>query len=361
MALGAVYTVSVPDVATLLADGYTHVRIYWASSENGVYSLEESIALVSGTYVYEYNHTTGAAGDWAKHAFYGATPGESVSSEPVPIAPVQSTRTLIRQGVGRRLRLMEGPYTITTATDGDTLVLSELADADGRAERYANWFGRSTTQVRQIRNSTNGYTAATGTLNFRRAFSPTLSNGDPLEMWKPRANEDPSAMIDEAMQRARRWIWWEEIIFITGITNTSEYPLPNIITNRGQVKRVEWATDDYPDRPGWQPIPKDVLFDGGPRLSIGSAAWGIGDGDIIRVVINRFGDRMDGESDYWAAPLEWCIAETAREFLQAAGSPVGKIEDVRDYSAAKRLIESECFEYRALYMPHIDVTLEPPL
>lgn len=362
-AIGAIYNVYIPNVDALITLGYTHVRIYWATSENGSYSLSTSVALVTGTYGYEYNNTAGAAGDWAKHAYYGAVPGETVTSEPVPVAPGQSTRALIRQGAGRRVRLMEPLHTITTVTDTDTIVVSSLIDADGRAETLSNRFGRSGTQSRRIRNAAgSGYVPSTGTLNFRRAFSPTLAEGDTLEIWKSRADEDPSVMMDEAMQRARKFIWWEETLYLTATAEQTEYYLPGIIVNKRQVKRVEWALDNFPARPVWQPASKDVTFDGGIALLSVSKSAGItfDAGTTIRVLINRFGDRMDSESDYWLAPLEWCIAETAREFLEVAGAPTGSKEDVTDFNKTLRDVQAECFDYRAVYLPEIELSMEAP-
>ena len=357
--IGATYEVSVPDVDTWIANGYTVIRIYWATSEGGTYSLEgTTLTLVSGTYAYSYNKTTANSTDWAQHAFYGATPGESPRSEPTPVGEAQSTRALIRQGVGQRLRLMQGPYSITSVTDTDTIVISSLIDADAETLAYANWFVRSGTQSRQIRKSPNGYTAASGTLNFRRAFSPTLEAAATAEVWKARANEDPSTIVDEAMNRARKEIWWEEVYYLAPSSTQTEYALPRTIVSPGQVKRVEYAAGDFPDDPQWTQVAASVSMDAGVAyLSLTHSTFGTG--TIVRVSVNRFADRMDSEADYWGAQLEWCIAETAREALRVLTVTTGKVEDIRDWRIQQADIMQECLEYRSLYRPGVEIIVEP--
>lgn len=355
--IGATYEVSVPDVDTWIANGYTVIRIYWATSEGGTYNLEgTTLTLVAGTYAYSYNKTTANSTDWAQHAFYGATPGESPRSEPVPVGEAQSTRALIRQGVGLRLRLMQGPFSITSVTDTDTIVISDLIDVDAEALAYANWFVRSGTQSRQIRKSPNGYTAASGTLNFRRAYSPILVAAATAELWKARANEDPSTIVDEAMNRARKEIWWEENYYLSVDSGQTEYALPRTIVSPNQVKRVEYAAGTYPDDPIWTRTSANVTMDGGLAiLSVPMAGT-----TTLRVAVNRFADRMDSEADYWGAPLEWCIAETAREALRVLTVTTGKVEDIRDWRIQQQDIMQECLEYRSLYRPGVEVIVEPP-
>ena len=46
--IGASVVAYVPDDARLIALGYSHVRIFWASSEAGTYTQVASLPLVSG-------------------------------------------------------------------------------------------------------------------------------------------------------------------------------------------------------------------------------------------------------------------------------------------------------------------------
>lgn len=361
--IGATYDIAVPEADTLIDAGYEVIRIYWSDSEDGTFTLEgTTITLVAGTYSYSYNKTTALVTDWVQHAYYGSTPGESPRSEPMPVGLPQSTRALIRQGVGKRLRLMHGPFSITSVTDGDTIVISSLIDVDAEALTYANWFVRSGTQSRQVRKGSNGYTPASGTLNFRRAFSPILEAADTAELWKARAMEDPSTIIDEAMNDARKELWWEEDYFIAAAANTTEYALPRTIVNRNMVKRVEYAAGDWPDDPQWVRSPSaSVRMDGGlPTLSLGPGN-DLSAGTIYRVSVNRFADRMDSEDDYWDAPLEWCIAETAREALRVLTVTTGKVEDIRDWRIQQADLLMKCEEYRSIYRPDVEIVVEPPV
>lgn len=361
--LGATYYIYVPNPDQLIALGYTHLRVYWASSEGGTFSHVNgtSTPLVAATYSYSYNNPSGIPTDFAQHCYYGATPGESAKSEPVAVSIARSTRSAIRQGVGMRTRQMYALVDLTSVTDGDTVVADELVDVDGQAEQFANWWARSGTQSRRVRSGANGYVPSTGTLNFRRAFNPSLSASDFIELWRPRGFEDPTALVDDAMQRARSSLWFEETWYFATTTNQTEYYLPaGVIANEGQVQSVEWNAGTYPDRPVWRPAWASVSFvNGTPMLSArpsGANSWSTG--TLLRVRVNRFGDRMDSESDYWPVPLEWAIAETAREFVKVFGAATGSQEDMRDWRAMLKDLQQECAEYRAMYYPAVEARVE---
>lgn len=362
-AIGATLEISVPDVDARIAAGYTVIRIYFASSEDGSYTLEgTTLTLVAGTYSYSYNKTSAAATDWWQYAFYGVAVGESPRSEPMPVSDIQSTKSAIRQGVGRRLRLMEGPFNPSSVTDGDTLAIAELVDLDGDTLKYCNWFARAGTQSRQVRASPNGYTPGTGKLEFRRAFSPTLDTGANVELWLARANEDPSTIVDDAMQRARKEIWWEETYYLVSATSQSEYALPRTIITPSQVKRVEIAMGNYPNEPAWAKAPANVYMDGGAAfVSLSPGVYGgVTSNQVVRVVVNRFADRMDSELDYWNVPLEWAVAEVALQALRVLTVTTGKVEDIRDWRIQQSDLAKECEEFRAVYRPMVEIVLEPP-
>lgn len=367
--IGGVINVYVPNVDELIALGYTHIRVYWATSENGSYSHVNgtSTALVAGTTSYEYNYTTGAPTDWAKYTFYGATPGETVSSEPIRVGAVNATRKEIRRLAGRLLRMMEPVVALSAVTDGDTIVADSMADADGLAQRFQNYWIRSGTQSRQVRRATSspaGWIPASGTFNLRRAFSPSLSTSDEIEVWRPKGQDDPSVLMDEAMQSARRHVWWQEVFYLTTTADVSEYDLPaGIIESPGQVARVEYAAGTFPSQPDWRPVAgARVLMDGGvPLISLKADGWGnmLQANIIVRVILNRFGDRMDSDTDYWNAPLEYCAAAVAREFLKRMGVPSGSTEVTDDVRVAMAVIEDELRAWQAL-APAPEIRMEPP-
>lgn len=364
VAIGPVYDIYVPQVDTLIDLGYTHIRVYWATSETATPSLATSIELVAGTYDYAYNKTDGLETDWAEHCFYGTTPGEGPRSERVPVGPGRITRKDVRQGVGRRLRIMDGPYTIGTVTDADTIIVTELIDPDASVHRFANRFIRVVTgtgigQTRRVRASSStpaGYVPATGTLNVNRATDPAWVAGDTFECWRAKDDEDPSVLIDEAMQRVADRICVPDSFLFTIDSNVTEYYLPAGMTEL-TIQSVKWAGDTYPAKPQWEDVGWwRVYHEGGQavlsllRNSLGREFYT--QGDIIQVNYAYFPDRMDSDADYWRGiPLQWAIAETALELLDALATPSGGEEQVQDAARAKGALQREISAFRARFQP----------
>jgi hypothetical protein len=74
--------VTVEDIATVLAKGYTLIRVYSDSSETGEFTtLEGTVALVADQDAYSFVDTDGTAALWYKTAYWGSGPGESEKSE----------------------------------------------------------------------------------------------------------------------------------------------------------------------------------------------------------------------------------------------------------------------------------------
>ena len=74
--------VSCPDITEILAAGYTVIRIYTDSAEDGAFTtLDGTETLVANTTGYSYADTDGTSATWYKTAYYGATPGESDKSD----------------------------------------------------------------------------------------------------------------------------------------------------------------------------------------------------------------------------------------------------------------------------------------
>ena len=366
-AIGGTATAYVPDDTQQIALGYTHVRFYWGTSEAGSYSLVDSEALVAGQNDYSYNKTDANRTDWFYWALYGATPGEGPASEPMPIGPPTCSRKQIRQGVGRRLRLVD-IVTVASAADATSFVASELIDPDASAYRFANRFARPSSgtyagNTRRVRSysttgANNGYAPATGTIIVGRSFGGTLSAGNEIELWKPKGDDDPSVLIDEAMNRSRRKVWWEDSFYLTADASVSEYWLPAAMLP-GSIKAVDWASDSYPDRPAWQSVgywettqefnqSKLTLLQGS---FTGRATYDAN--KVVRIVYNRFADRMDSESDYWDVPLEWAIAETCLEYLREHRIPGGGKEDTADATVSIATVAEEVAEFRRAYMPSV--------
>ena len=364
VAIGPIYDIYVPQADELIDLGYTGIRVYWATSETASASLVTTLTLVAGTFDYSYNKTDGAETDWAEHCWYGATPGEGARSERVPVGRSRVTRKDVRQGVGRRLRIMDGPYTIATVTDADTIIVTELIDPDASAYKRANRFIRVVTgtgigQTRRSRSGDStpaGYVPSTGTLNVNRATSPAWLAGDTFECWRPKDDEDPSVLIDEAMQRVADRICVADSFLFTIDSNVTEYYLPAGI-NELNIQSVEWASDTYPAKPQWEEVGwwRAYQENGQTVLSVLRASLGrqfYSQDDIIRVNYAHYPDRMDSDSDYWSGiPLQWAIAETALEFLETLGTPSGGEEQVQDAQRAKGGLQREINAFRQRFMP----------
>lgn len=354
-----------------IALGYTHIRVYWATSETATATLATSLELVAGQKDYEYNKTDALSTDWFEYAFYGVGPGEGPRSERVPIGPPQTTGRLIRQGAGRRLRIMDGPYTISSVTDADTMVISDLIDPDATPHGFANRFvrvidGAAAGQTRRTRaagSTPAGYVPASGTLNVNRATNPAWLAGDVVELWRGQGDDDPSVLMDEAMNRVAYRVWWEETHYFTIDSQVSEYVLPAILRENA-ISAVEYASDTFPTRPAWRPVPWwYVVIDGGvPVMSLRRHGLGeelFGQGKVIRVRYARHGDAMDGDGDYWGVPLEWAVAETALEYLELIAAPRGGTENVIDAERAKEVLRREADTFRAIYLPQPRVFTRP--
>jgi len=355
--IGAVASVYVPDPDRQIELGFTHIRIYWAASEAGPATLAQQIELVPGQSYYQYNKPDAQASDWFEWCYWGEDPGESPRAERVPVGPPQATRAAIRRGVGKRLRILEGPYTITSVSSATEAVVADLIDPDASPHRFANRFVRlSDGQVRRTRTAqNNGYVPATGTLTLNRATDPIWEEGDTIELWRPKGDEDPSEIIDEAMNYVRNHIWWRDTFYLTTQEGQTEYALPALAIPEAIVS-VERASDTYPGRPGWEPVGYyEVSLDGGtPVLSVRAhAAQEIlyMAGDVIRVTYNRFGDRMDSDFDAWSVPLEWAIAEVALAFLERMATPSGGLEVVTDADRARAGIRTDIEFWRRVAMP----------
>ncbi len=357
--IGAVADIFVPDDTEQIALGYTGIRVYWATSETAAASLATTLTLVAAQRDYSYNKTDALSSDWFEWCLYGATPGEGPRSERVPVGPPSITRKQVRQEVGRRLNLVE--VVTATGTSGTVFTAPELIDPDRSVHDIANRWARPTAgdylgNTRRVRAGSTGYSnTATGEVTVGRTFGGTLAASTEVELWKPRGDVDPSARVDEAMQRARLQLWWTETWYLTTDANVSDYYLPQTI-QKAAVVSIDWASDDYPERPGWVPVGWWNIVQEGqlPLLTVLASAEGhmtYASQKVIRIVYNRVGDRMDSDTDTWSVPLEWATAEASFEYVKGQIVPGGNKENMDDLVRSGKVLEAECIGYRAAYMP----------
>lgn len=364
--IGTRYDVYVPDLEDLMTLGYTHIRVFQEATEDvAVGAADTAIALVAGTKDYSYNNTSGLETDWGEHCFYSVALGEGPHSTRVPLGRPRATRKLIRQGVGRRLSLMD-TVAIASATT-TTFIASSLIDPDVSASRFANRIARLADgalagDIRRVRNVANtGYNVVTGEIKVNRAFGGTPAAAVQVELWKPHGDEDTSSLVDEAMNEARRWVWIEESIILSIDDQVTEYTLPDGC-NEKTIAKVEWVGDTFPSRTNW--IELDSYEVTGNTLSVYRESGAYGNvhftgGDLVRVTWATMGDRMQDDADYWSASLEWCIAETALAYFDRIGKPDGQQEAIA-HERAKSGVLREANDWRNVHMPPMRVKVYGP-
>lgn len=372
-AIGWTLTIPVPDVDDQIALGYTGIRVYTAGTEDGSYSLATTLTLVSGTYSYSYNNTTGNVGDWEKHGFYGTTPGLGPLTEPQVVGPVSVTRKAVRQGVGLRLGLCR-VETVASSADGTHCLITNLIDPDASASTIANRIIRVTSgtyadQVRRIRAGSTGYAVATGILTVNRTFGGALSANDEVEIWKAVNDQDTSAMVDLEIQSARGSMSYESHLIIVTADSQSVYPLPVGVTEK-TVKRIEYSArssaSTYPDDPDWRVCPFARIS--GTELEVGSdvygARFGLGTGftanTILRLTYNAMPDLLQSDSDSWNVPeLTWAIAEVGVRTLARVKAASNSVPEKAMIQKDMADLQAECVSYRKFYWPTVGGTVVP--
>lgn len=147
--------VTVPDITEMMAAGYTLIRVYTDTAEDGAFStLDGTVALAANTTGYGYVDTDGTTSTWYKVAYYGSSPGESSKSEAQQGGTMDAYCTAFE--VRQELAAASGQVTISEKHDQVlwemALEASRLIDgykevpdgsylASGSAVRYFNGTG----------------------------------------------------------------------------------------------------------------------------------------------------------------------------------------------------------------------------
>jgi hypothetical protein len=119
----------VEDVAAVLAESYTHIRVYTDTSATGAFAtLDGTVALVAGQESYEYTDSDGTDATWYQTAYYGNTPGLGDRSA------ARKGETAAAYATVKELR-----YHIGKTVQTDDWELAQLLDAAARAiNRFCN-------------------------------------------------------------------------------------------------------------------------------------------------------------------------------------------------------------------------------
>ena len=117
------------DITAVMAESYTHIRVYTDTSETGTFvTLDGTITLVAGAESYEYTDSDGVAATWYKTAYYGATPGLGTKSDALKgsTSVAYATVSELRNQIGK-------------TTETDDVELAALLDAASTAINVSLW------------------------------------------------------------------------------------------------------------------------------------------------------------------------------------------------------------------------------
>lgn len=366
--IGASIQIYVPDDDVQIDNGYTHIRIYWATSQTATATQETDIALVSGQGDYEYVKSDALETDWWEWCLFdGSTEGPR--SERFRVGPLVCTKKEIRRAAGRRLRVMRKVGTVLASPTPTTTAFAStnLIDADASSHKYANALcrfssGNQAGETRRIRNETNsGYAPTTGVLTTN-PFSGAPSAGDEFEIWHPKEDDDTDALMDEAVEWAATRLYWPAAFYFTFDSNVEEYQLPMNCMPQ-VISDVHVARGTYPSRPEWRPVSRwhARMEVSGPVITLqGASYWstGFAQGDIIQVLYAASAETLPSDSSRVYVNVKWAAAEAAMTFLDHLGVPGGGLESIIDAERAKGSLQRDLVHYRRKYMPEPRVIQE---
>lgn len=121
--------VEVEEVTPIMAAGYTLIRVYTDTAEDGTFvTLDGTATLVADQDTYEYTDLDGTSATWYRTAYWGAGPGES------DMSPARRGETRRAYATVKEFRADVGK-----TDDDDDLTIARLLDAAGAAiDRFCN-------------------------------------------------------------------------------------------------------------------------------------------------------------------------------------------------------------------------------
>lgn len=244
--------VTVEDITTKMLT-YESIELHRCATLGGNYALEETEALVAGTYYYAINDADGTLNHWYKYRFHHATgPVNSEFSNPFRVDGVTRLRTrqaaLAKYGAGIVL--------VNTGTDSDKLTTADyrLASSFFTTDRgKGSWVYVATGTRLGDARIVSGSTPSDGELEVNPDFSGALANGDEVE-WHTLA--DPTVWADAINRGLARYFFLDRVP-IKGVANQDEYSLASVpwIISEEQVHDVRHyplrasGADDGVDQP----------------------------------------------------------------------------------------------------------------
>jgi len=183
----------VEDIAGVIADGYTTIRLYRDTTPDGAFSTNNagSATLVAGTEEYTITDASGAAGSWYRYDFYT---GSSASAKSDPFQVLAYQFSDLRAMLAARL----GACRIGTCSEDGSV--SKLIDAtlldDGVDAKFSEgaWIylpgATAADKLRRVKN--DGFSTADGSFAPTRDWSSAPSSGDSYQIFGLFPPTDPN-------------------------------------------------------------------------------------------------------------------------------------------------------------------------
>jgi hypothetical protein len=238
--------IPVPDVDLLLADGWTHVRLYRAASYTGTASLLTSIALVAGQTLYTYDDDTGSATDWYEHCYF-KTAGSVEST--------RSERTPVEGGPAIQFTMPGVSGVTSSGGTTSTVVASAYINSAVIDNPWLRWFLRfiSGTGVAGQERLVSGFDAATGTFTVTPLFTAATPSGGTFELW---AQEGGEWWRYQARRQLAGEVWvpFDWPLATPAITGQRIFPLPHWIEGAEQIQSFQRRVGKGPADYRYEPV-----------------------------------------------------------------------------------------------------------
>lgn len=264
MAVQLTYPIDEVQLASIIADGWTHVELFYANAPDGAFATTSVRALLAATtYSYALDWSGGNVAQWGKVALWNGSANSALAlSNPFPFGG-GTTYSLLRQKVGL---LTKDMVTGTTTSAGGTTTANCASIGVTRFDddHFNNWYFHRTSGTQEWTQVTD-YAKAGGVLTLAPAIA-SVDSGVTFELtarWTPTDyREAINWAIVTAYPTLNRTIINRSL---RTITDVFEYRLPMDIRNLSKVEietDSDLATSAAARGQPWREIPYSLLTDG---------------------------------------------------------------------------------------------------
>ena len=241
--------VTVDDIDQIVDQGYTVIRVYTASAEDGSFTtLDGTIALVADQTGYSYVDTDGTTSTWYKVAYYGTTPGESAKSSAQQGGTVDAYCTAL--DVRKELAIGSGESEISQAYEDiiwDMCVeASRLIDEYKQVEQNAYMASDSATRYVDGNGRTRltlPWPAVSISAVAVEETDGTYTSWDTTDYYTwPYHGDDPILRIDvNPKSDGSKSVWIEgpkrvKVVGVFGISSTA----PDLVARACKMQVAQW-------------------------------------------------------------------------------------------------------------------------